>query len=115
MQRSCWIKFRQQVPTKKSSPTSAFFVIFLSQNTNDESRIHDEFRIQLKRVANISDHKNKLKTINYTSKKMALDMTIGHMVDCHKEQGEIIAEVGNSPPTISVGRADAFFTEDMGV
>jgi hypothetical protein len=37
------------------------------------------------------------------------------MVDCHKEQGEIIAEVGNSPPTISVGREDAFFTEDMGV
>jgi hypothetical protein len=87
----------------------------LSQNTNDESRIHDESRIQLKRVANISDHKNKLKTINYTSKKMALDIIIGHMVDCHKEQGEIIAEVGNSPPTISVGRADAFFTEDMGV
>jgi hypothetical protein len=27
----------------------------------------------------------------------------------------IIAEVGNSPPTISVGREDAFFTEDMGV
>jgi len=46
---------------------------------------------------------------------MALDMTIGHMVDCHKEQEEIIAEVGNSPPTISVGRADAFFTEDTGV